>query len=268
MSGKHGSQQSGDRDLARTFDRIVLITGAASGIGAETARRLSSPEVGLVLHTRKNAEGLRTVAEACERQGAAVEMVVGDLADPAVAAAIVAAARARFGRVDQIVSNAAQAVRSTLGEVRPEDLEQAFATMPTALLRLVNAAGADLEASDWGRVVVVSSFVAHVFGTAGIHFPSTSAAKGALEALARSMAVQLAPNGVTVNCVVPGFTRKDPSGHFAATTAALEKAISVTPTGRLTEPADVAASILFLLSREARQITGQALHVDGGLTLP
>ena len=254
--------------MARTFDRIVLITGAASGIGAETARRLSAPGVGLVLHTRKNAESLGEVAEICGRKGAVVEMVVGDLADPDVPAKMVAAARERFGRVDQIVSNAAQAARSTLGEVRPEDLEQAFATMPTALLRLVNAAMADLAASEWGRVVVVSSFVAHIFGTADIHFPATSAGKGALEALAKSMAVQLAPKGVTVNCVVPGFTRKDPKGHFAATSSALEKAIAVTPTGRLTEPADVAAAIQFLLSREASQITGQALHVDGGLTLP
>lgn len=254
--------------MTTSFDRIVLITGAGSGIGAETARRLAAPGVGLVLHTRKNAEGLKSVAETCQASGAATEIVLGDLADPDVPAAMVAAARARFGRVDQIVSNAAQATRSTLGEVRPEDLAQAFETMPTALLRLVNAAMADLVASACGRVVVVSSFVAHIFGTAEIHFPATSAAKGALEALAKSMAVQLAPNGVTVNCVVPGFTRKDPTGHFAATTSALEKAIAVTPTGRLTEPADVAAAILFLLSRDARQITGQSLHVDGGLTLP
>lgn len=254
--------------MARSFDRIVLITGAGSGIGAETARRLSAPGTGLVLHTRKNADGLAAVADICERKGASVDIVLGDLAEPAVPAAMVEAARRRFGRVDQIVSNAAQAARSTLGEVRPEDLSQAFDTMPTALLRLVDAAMADLVASEWARVVVVSSFVAHIFGTAEIHFPATSAAKAALEALAKSMAVQLAPKGVTVNCVVPGFTRKDPKGHFAATTSALEKAISVTPTGRLTEPADVAAAIQFLLSREAGQITGQSLHVDGGLTLP
>jgi 3-oxoacyl-[acyl-carrier protein] reductase len=254
--------------LTGTFNRIVLITGAGSGIGAETARQLAAPGTALVLHTRKNADGLKAIADVCAGSGAATEMVLGDLADPAVPQAMVDAARARFGGVDQIVSNAAQAVRSELGDLRPEHLTQAFDTMPIALFRLVDAAMDDLVASQWGRVVAVSSFVAHVFGTAGIHFPSTSAAKGALEALARSMAVQLAPRGVTVNCVVPGFTRKDPTGHLAATTSSLEKAIAVTPTGRLTEPADVAAAIRFLLSREASQITGQALHVDGGLTLP
>ncbi|MBZ0228397.1 MAG: SDR family oxidoreductase, partial [Bauldia sp.] len=98
--------------------------------------------------------------------------------------------------------------------------------------------------------------------------PATSAAKAAIEALVKALAVQLAPEGVTANALVPGFTRKQGGGHLAATSESLTRAVEITPTGRLTEPADVAAAAGFLLSRAAGQITGQTIHVDGGLLLP
>ncbi|MBB5753737.1 SDR family oxidoreductase [Prosthecomicrobium pneumaticum] len=254
--------------MTAAFERVVLVTGAASGIGAETARTLAAGGTALLLHTRKNAAGLAEVAEACRARGAAVETATGDLGDPDVPAALVGAARAAFGRVDQIVSNAGQAARSRIGDLTPAELEAAFAAMPVAFLRMVTAALPDLERSSCGRVVAISSFVAHIFGTAGLNFPATSAAKAALEALVKVMAMQFAPQGITVNAIVPGFTRKQGGGHLAATPDSLKTAVSVTPTGRLTEPADIAATVAFLLSPGAVQITGQAIHVNGGLNLP
>ncbi|MBI4920947.1 MAG: SDR family oxidoreductase [Devosia nanyangense] len=248
--------------------RSIIITGAASGIGAAVARRVAGTGTSLLLHTRKNEAGLTEVAAACREAGAEVDTLLGDLADPDVPARLVARAKERFGRVDQIVSNAGQAARARFGTLPPEDLKAAFEAMPVAFLRLVNAALPDLESSAWGRVVAVSSFVAHVFGTADLLFPATSAAKAALEALVKALAVQLGPTGTTANAVVPGFTRKQGGGHLAATSQSLLTAAAITPSGRLTEPADVAAAVDFLLSRGAGQVTGQALHVDGGLLLP
>lgn len=248
--------------------RTVIITGAASGIGAAVARRIAGPGASLLLHTRANQAGLVEVATACAERGAEVETMHGDLADAEVPAALVARARDRFGRVDQIVSNAGKATRARFGTMDATDLLTAFEIMPVAFLRLVNAALPDLETSAWGRVVAVSSFVAHVFGTADLLFPATSAAKAALEALVKALAVQLGPVGTTANAVVPGFTRKQGGGHLAATSESLITAAAITPTGRLTEPQDIAAAVEFLLSQAAGQVTGQTLHVDGGLLLP
>lgn len=247
--------------------RTLIITGAASGIGAAIARKCAGPETKLMLHTGKNAEALNAVAQDCTKAGAEVITALGDLTDPTVPAQLVSQARDSFGRINQIVSNAGKASKAPFGQFSHDDLMRDFAMMPSAFARLVTAALPDLETSPWGRVVAISSFVAHVHGKAGTSFPTTSAAKAALEALVDALALQLAPTGTTVNSVVPGFTRKQGGGHLAVSTDTLSAATNATPTGRLTEPDDIAATVAFLLSQEAAQITGATLHVDGGLTL-
>lgn len=247
---------------------VILITGAASGIGAAIARRVVRPGTRLTLHTRSNIDGLTAVANDVARLGASVHVVTGDLADPAVPAEIVQSCIRTYGRIDQIVSNAGKAQQATFETMQPQDLLDAFTTMPLAFFRLVKEALPFLRNSPQGRVVAIGSFVAHAFGTNNMHFPATSAAKAALEALAKSLAVQLAADGATVNCVVPGFVRKDPRGHAATSTAAMESARAITPNGTLGEHDDIAGLVSFLLSPDARHITGQSLHVDGGLLLP
>jgi NAD(P)-dependent dehydrogenase (short-subunit alcohol dehydrogenase family) len=250
----------------RTPERVVLVTGAASGIGAATALRLAGPGTALMLTTRGNAGGLERTAAAARARGAAVETTLADLAEPGAAEAVVEAARRAFGRVDQLVSNAGRAEKARFGEFGLAELDRAFAVNTRPFLALASACRADLERSDWGRVVAISSFIVNDVGVNGVIFPATAAAKAAVEALARTLAFQIAPTGVTVNCVAPGFTRKV-GGHAALPPAAWEEAAAATPARRIAEPEDVAAAVAFLLSREARHITGQVLRVDGGLSL-
>ncbi len=247
-------------------DRIVLITGAASGIGAAAARKIAGPGVSLLLHSRGNRDGLEAVAASAREAGAEAETVLGDLIDPETPERLVAAAVEAFGGLDQIVANAGFADRRKLGEVDIEALSRAEHGMIEAFFRMVTAAMPHLEKSGCGRVVAVSSFVAHVFAADGL-FPVTAAAKAAIEALAKSLAVQLAPSGATVNCVAPGYTKKDATGHSALSDDAWAAAAAKSPMGRIGTPEDAAGLIAFLLSDDASFITGQTIHVDGGLTL-
>ena len=254
--------------MASAVERVVLVTGAASGIGAAVSRRIAGAGTALLIHTRDESErpGLDAVAAFARDAGSIVETAIADLVDIGAAASLVARTVERFGTVDQIVSNAGFADRRLLGDVDRDTLDRSMRAMTGAFFELATAALPALERSSWGRVVAISSFAAHVYAGGGL-FPVTAAAKAGVEALAKSLAVQLAPSGTTVNCVSPGYTRKDASGHSALSEDAWRRAAAKTPMGRIAEPDDHAALIAFLLGREARHITGQVIHVDGGLTL-
>ncbi len=139
--------------------------------------------------------------------------------------------------------------------------------MQTAYLRLAKAAIPHLKVGRDPRIVAISSFVAHVFRADVAGFPATAAAKAALEALTRALAIEVAPDRITVNAVAPGFTRKDATGHSAFTPEQWAAMIARVPLGRLGLPADVANAVRFLIAPETDYVTGQILHVNGGLHL-
>lgn len=248
--------------------RAVLVTGAASGIGAALCRRLAAAGHGVAMHTRANREGLDAVAEECRALGADVHTALGDLAEEGAARRIVVNAVARFGGLDGLVSNAGFPDLTAFEAIDAARLERSLQAMPAAFLRLMQAAAPALRASPAARVVAVSSFVAHRFELGGNNFTASAAAKAALEALVRSLAQALARDGVTVNAVVPGYVRKDrEAGEPIEAVSATRAGIAHVPMGRVGLPDEVAAAIEFLLAPDAAYITGQSLHVDGGMML-
>lgn len=251
------------------FLPVVLVTGAASGIGAATVRAVAVPSRALAIHTRgastESRARLASVAAAARDAGADVLELDGDLAEVGTARRLVEATVARFGGLDHVVANAGFADRRATAGLTRADLDRSLATMAGAFLELAQAAAPALRASAHGRIIYLSSFVAHRYAQ-GALFPASAAAKSAGEALMRTLAAELAPSGVTVNAVVPGYTRKD-GGHSALNPDAWKAAAVATPLGRIAEPDDIAALIAFLLSPAARHITGQAIAVDGGLSL-
>lgn len=247
--------------------RVAIITGASSGIGASTALRLAAHFGGLVLHARKSVAALEHVAQAARAKGAAVVTVLGDLTDDALGARLADAASDSFGRLDGVVANAGFPVLKSFDEGHAADLEHAFKGNAFSFFAIARATAQLLGSSPAGRIVAVGSFTSHVFRTDIRQFPMSAASKGALETAVKSLAMHLAGLGVTVNCVVPGFIQKEAHTEDSVSDAELAESRSRIPLGRIGRPEDVAAAIEFLLSTDAGYITGQSLHISGGLTM-
>jgi len=247
--------------------RIFLITGGASGIGAAICRAVAAPDTGVLIHTRRNRAGAEQVADKVRAAGAEAAVTLADLAMPDAAAAVVQDAINRFGHLDVLVSNAGFADRTPFETLSDAAMTASVEAIQGAFFRLARTAIPRLRESAYPRIIAVSSFVAHSFRTDVATFPASAAAKAGLEALVRALAVELGQAGVTVNAVAPGFIRKDAGAHRAIDPAALAAQTARIPLGRIGLPDDVAAAVAFLASPEAGYITGQCLHVDGGLVI-
>lgn len=249
--------------------RSILITGAASGIGAATARALALPGANFLLHAKSNRAGLETVAAEIAAKGANAVLALGDLADPATGARLVETAVDSFGSLETLVSNAGFPLRPLIGDLTRAELDHGYAVIAGGFFALTSAALPHLKAAGArGRVVAISTHNAHLFLPGYLNFPASAAAKAALETMVKSLALQLAPDKVTVNAIAPGLIAKDKSsGEQTLSPEEWQQLKARIPMGELGSPADIAATVAFLCSPAARYITGQVLHVNGGLVI-
>jgi 3-oxoacyl-[acyl-carrier protein] reductase len=255
------------READGMAERRILVTGAASGIGAAACRALAAPGVAIVVHTRANRDGAERTAEAVRGRGGEATPLLADLAEPDAAARLVEqAAAALGGGIDVLVSNAGFADRTPVARLTDADFARSQDAIAWAFLRLARAARPLLMAGRDPRLIAVSSFVAHVFRSDTPTFPASAAAKTAMEALVKALAIEWAPT-VTVNAVVPGYTRKDAGAHRALDDAQWAATLARIPLARLGTPEDLAHAIAFLASPGAGYITGQLLHIDGGIVV-
>ncbi|SDC69048.1 3-oxoacyl-[acyl-carrier-protein] reductase [Belnapia rosea] len=239
--------------------RVALVTGATGGIGAATARALHARGAKLALTGRRAAE---LEALAAELGGEAVLVAPADLADPAAPAALVEQVEGKLGSLDILVNNAGFTRDMLALRMGDADWAAVLDVDLTAPFRLARAALRGMMKRRHGRIVSIASIVG-VTGNAGQ--ANYAAAKAGLIGMSKSLAQEVATRGVTVNVVAPGFVKTAMTD--ALPEAARTKLLERIPAGRMGTPEDIGAAVVYLASAEAAWVTGQTLHVNGGMAM-
>lgn len=237
--------------------RKALVTGASGAIGAGIARALTAQGAQVAL------SGTRVDAlTALQNELAGSVVAAGDLAQADGADLVFNAAEQALGQVDILVNNAGLTRDGLALRMKDEDWQRVIDVDLTAAFRLSRAALKGMMRRRWGRVVSITSIVG-VTGNAGQ--ANYAAAKAGLIGMSKALAQEIASRGVTVNCVAPGFITSPMTDVLPA--AQKEKLQQQIPAGRLGEAADIAAAVVYLASEEAAYVTGQTLHVNGGMAM-
>jgi NAD(P)-dependent dehydrogenase (short-subunit alcohol dehydrogenase family) len=244
--------------MARLQGKVALITGASSGIGRATAQRFAGEGARLVINDIDGAR-LETLRAEIVSAGGAVRAVIGDVSKTADAEAMVAEAVASFGRLDVLVANAGIIPEMDLATATAEDFDHVMAIDGRGMFLTCKFAVAAMLKTGGGAIVCLSS----ISGEAGqkrqaVYGPAKFVASG----LTKHLAVELADQGIRVNAVAPGTIATEGLAKMSAEYIAGVTAAH--PIGRVGQPSEVAAAIVFLASDEASFITGAVLPVDGG----
>lgn len=245
-------------------ERVAIVTGAGSGIGAATARALAGHGLTVFLVGRRS-QRLGETASAIAADGGHARLVEADLAQPHAATEIVDAVLAAAGRLDVIVNNAASFRLELIPDWTVEMFDDHLAVNVRAPYFLVQAALPALRASPAAAVVNVSSAAAGMYRRRQTVYGLT---KAALEHMTKNMAAELAPDRIRVNCVRPGPVATEiHTGAVADPAARLAELGRLVPLGRVGEAEEIARWIWHLVDREAAWVTGTVITVDGGRIL-
>lgn len=255
-------------DLGLT-GKVALVAGSSRGLGRAIAEELAAEGASLVLCARRE-DSLQEAHRAIEERGGRVVAVAADLAEPAQVERVVEAGMREFGRIDILVTNAGGPPAGPFEQHSPEAWDRAVQLTLGSVLNLTRAVLPGMKERRWGRILNVTS-IAVKQPVEGLIL--SNSVRAAVTGFARTLANEIAPWGITVNNVLPGYTRTERLDELAAANskakgisqeearAAWEAQI---PMGRLGEPREFAALVAFLASERASYITGTSITVDGG----
>ena len=242
--------------------RIALVTGASRGIGKAIALDLAGRGADVVVNFSQSHAAAAAVAAQIEALGRRSLAVQADVSDPDAVRAMTDRVGAELGRPDILVNNAG-ITRDTLAmRMKDEDWAAVLATDLTGAFLVTRACMRGMVRKRWGRIITIGSVVGTMGNAGQVNY---AAAKAGLAGMTRSLAKELGSRNITVNLVAPGFIRTDITADL--TQEQIDAVLSQVPLERLGDPEDVAPLVGFLAGDGARYITGQVLHVDGGLVM-
>jgi NAD(P)-dependent dehydrogenase (short-subunit alcohol dehydrogenase family) len=242
--------------------RVAIVTGGTRGIGAAITTALARDGVHVAAGYSANADSAKELCTSLTAEGLSVSIHQGNVGMPEDCVRTVEEVLAAYGHVDYLINNAGVTVDKTVRRMTVEDWHAVLRINLSGAFYMVKAVLEHLLAQGSGRIVNISS----VIGVSGnIGQANYAASKSGLFGFTKSLALETARKGITVNCVTPGFVSTDMVNAMPA--GALAAAIERIPVGRLGEPDEVAAAVQFLLSDRAGYITGSVLAINGGLEM-
>jgi len=238
--------------------RCALVTGASGGIGGAIARMLAAQGARVALSgTRRDALDA-TAAEI----GEAAVVCPADLADAAATDALVGQAEEALGQVDIVVHNAGLTRDGLIMRMADDDWARVMGVNLEAGFRLARAAMRGMMRRRWGRIIAITSVVGSTGNPGQVNY---AASKAGMAGMIKALAHEVATRGITANCVAPGFIETPMTDAIGGDRK--EAVLAAVPAGRFGTVDDVAACVLFLASAEAGYVTGQTLHVNGGMAM-
>ena len=245
----------------KNMRKTVLITGAARGIGAACAEKFAALGYNIVLNYRTSEKQALALAETLKQNGAQVLCVCADVSDANAVESMFTQAEAAFGQVDILINNAGISQIKMLCDVTEADWRHMFAVNMDSAYLCSKRALCAMVAQKWGRIIHISSMWGICGASCEVPY---SASKAALIGFTKALAKELAPSGITVNALAPGFIDTPMNRNVSPEdTAAFIEEI---PVGRIGKPHEVAHAAAFLAHEDSGYITGQVLAVDGGIT--
>ncbi|KAA9004144.1 3-oxoacyl-[acyl-carrier-protein] reductase [Paenibacillus spiritus] len=240
--------------------QTALVTGASRGIGRSIALSLAEHGVNVVVNYSGSEAAAEETVQAIRALGAEAVAIRGNVGRADEAEALVKEALGAWGRIDILVNNAGITRDNLIMRMKEEEFDQVIETNLKGVFNCLKAATRPMMKQRYGRIINISSVVG-VTGNPGQ--ANYSAAKAGIIGLTKSAARELASRGITVNCIAPGFIDTDMTRALPEEARTeLSKGI---PLARLGQPEEIASAVLFLVSSGAAYMTGQTLHVDGGM---